>query len=412
MQSLGFIIWAVLIMTLLNVLVVGLTFGTKTVRVIGKRATERRAEKLEAALDTSLETGEVHPALKNLGSRDLDVLASLLIEYLSVLRGAERERLVGLAVEAGLQDSYSRRLKSSGRWRKARAAENLGFFGEPKTVASLTPLLSHPDETLRAVAARALARIGTEAAVEALAWTLNDTSELTRLRMAENLDRIGYPAVPYLVEVLEGAREEAADRLQGPVQAARVLGGFRALEARPELAHAALHGKSVDLRARSSLALGKIGDPEDIPILLKAAEDEAWPVRVQAASSLGMIGDVSTIPALQKLTVDQEWWVRLNASRSLANMGPAGERALAEILQSEDRFARDRAAATLEERSITRRVVEELALTDERGASSRVMIQSMVRAGAVKYLNRLAHTLPDKSLRDLLRQTMDEAHDA
>lgn len=308
MQNLGFIIWIVVIMLLLNVLVVSLTLGTKTARVFGKRSTKRRTEKLEAALDTSLETGEVHPDLKGLGSRDLDVLASLLIEYLSVLRGAERERLVGLAAEAGLKKAYSRRIGAPGRWRKARAAENLGYFGGPPAVASLIRLLSHPDETLRAVAARALARIGTPEAVEALAQTLNDPSELTRLRMAENLERIGRPAVSPLVEVLEGARGEVEpERLNGPVQAARVLGGLRALEARPTLVHAALHENSVDFRAKSSLALGKIGDPEDIPTLLKAAEDEAWPVRAQAASSLGMIGEVSTIPALQRLTVDREW---------------------------------------------------------------------------------------------------------
>ncbi len=410
MQSLGFIIWAVVIMAILNILVVGLTLGTKALRVISKHHAKRRTERLEEALDSSLETEEIHPDLKNLGSRDLDILSALLIQYLSVLRGSEREWLVGLATEAGLREVYSQRISARGRWRKARAAENLGYFGGPPAVVLLTRLLSNPDETLRAVAARALARIGNLEAVEALARTLNDPSELTRLRMAENLERIGAPAIPHLVEVLEGAREEAST--DGPVQAARVLGGLRALEARSALIHAALHGESVDLRAKSALSLGKIGDPEDISVLLKAAEDEAWPVRTQAASSLGMIGEVSTIPVLQRLTVDQEWWVRLNASRSLSNIGPAGERALAEILQSEDRFARDRAAATLEERGITLRAVKELTLDGERGASARAMIQGMVRAGAVRYLTRLTRTLPDKGLRDVLRRTMAEAHDA
>jgi hypothetical protein len=42
-------------------------------------------------------------------------------------------------------------------------------------------------------------------------------------------------------------------------------------------------------------------------------------------------------------------------------MGAAGERALAQLLESEDHFARDRAAAALEERGITRRVATERA---------------------------------------------------
>ncbi len=406
----GFIVWAVIVMVFLNLLFVVLTLGTKALRIIMKHRNERRKEKLEEALESSLETGEIHQDLQNVSSRDLDILASLLIQYLSVLSGSERDRLVQLSTEAGLREAYSRRMSAHGRWRRARAAENLGYFGGPDAVAPLAEMLSNPDETLRAVAARALARIGTLGAVEALAQTLNDTSELTRLRMAENLDRIGAPAIPSLIDVLENTTGE--NTTDGPVQAARVLGGLRALEARPALIRATLQGESVDLRAKSAFSLGKIGDPEDISTLLKAAEDEAWPVRTQAASSLGMIGETETIPTLQRLTLDQEWWVRLNASRSLSNMGPAGERALTELLESEDRYARDRAAATLEERGITLRAVEELALEDERGASSKAMIQAMARAGAVKYLTRLTRTLPDKKSRDLLKKTMAEAHDA
>jgi hypothetical protein len=149
-----------------------------------------------------------------------------------------------------------------------------------------------------------------------------------------------------------------------------------------------------------------------VPAFLKASEDEAWPVRAQVANALEMIGAVSTIPTLQKLTVDREWWVRLNASQALGNIGPAGERALMQILEGEDRYARDRAAATLEERGITRRVVGELTVPGEKGERARALIQAMVRTGAVRYLERLAHTLPDESARGALRQVMVEAHES
>ena len=207
-------------------------------------------------------------------------------------------------------------------------------------MAPLTELLGHPDETVRAVVARALARIGTEAA-RSLAETLNDPSELTRLRMAENLERICTLAVEPLIETLEG---DAAG--QARVLAARILGNLRAAEARPALKRAMLEDELTDLRAQATLSLGKIGNPEDVSALQEAAGDEEWPVRAQAANALEMIGDVSTIPALQELTVDREWWVRLNASRALANIGPEGERALARVLEGADRYARDRAVAT------------------------------------------------------------------
>lgn len=409
MQNFGVLIWAILIMVVLNVLMVVVTIGVKAIRTVERRRVESGTRKIEAALEESLATGEAHPDLRRLRGREWDILADLMVEYLSVLRGAERDRIIGLARETGVVERNHGRLYSRGRWRRARAAENLGYFGGPEAVPPLVALLSHPDETLRAVAARALARIGSSDAVEALAKTLDSPSALTRLRIAENLERIGHPAVGPLIEALERARGAEAERLAGPVQAAQVLGQLRAPEARGALGRAVLEGESVDLKAKAALALGKIGDPEDVPKLLAAAEDEAWPVRAQAASALGMIGEVSSVPRLQELTVDREWWVRLNASRALANMGPAGERALARILENADRYARDRAAATLEERGITRRAVEELADPGEKGASARAMIRGMVKAGAVKYLERLARTLPDEEARRALRQTMRDA---
>jgi len=384
-------------MVVLNVLMVALTVGTKAVRGARRRRTKRSTSKLENALDNSLITGEPHPDLRDLDDRETDLLAILMVEYLSVLSGAERDRLVGLAAESGLVDRYFARLRSRNRWRKARAAENLGYFGGTGAIGHLTPLLGHPDETVRAVAARALARIGTKEAAQALARTLNDPSELTRLRMAENLERIGTPAVAPLVETLEG---DAAG--QAKVLAARILGYLRAAEGRAALRAAMLEGGLTDLRAQATLALGKIGNPEDVPALQEAAGDEEWPVRAQAANALEMIGDVSTIPALQRLTVDREWWVRLNASRALANIGPEGERALARVLEGADRYARDRAIATLEERGVTRRVVGELAQPGEKGEAARAMVGAMIRAGATRYLTRLSNTMPQGPARDTL----------
>ncbi|HEV2743771.1 MAG TPA: HEAT repeat domain-containing protein, partial [Rubrobacter sp.] len=397
-QSLSITLWAVGIMALLNVLVVMLTVGTKALRGLRRRRTRRSTSKLEEALDESLITGEAHPDLLGLNDRETDLLAILMVEYLSVLSGVERDRLVRLAAESGLVGRSFARLRSRNRWRKARAAENLGYFGGPEAAGHLTPLLGHPDETVRAVAARALARIGTKEAAEALAETLNDASELTRLRIAENLERIGVLAVDPLVATLGG---DAA--VQAKVLAARILGYLRAAEARPALKGAMLEGGQADLRAQATLALGKIGNPGDVPALEEAARDEEWPVRAQAANALDMIGDVSTIPALQELTVDPEWWVRLNASRALANMGPEGERALARVLQGADRYARDRAVATLEERGVTRRVVGELAQPGEKGGAARAMVAAMIGAGATRYLTRLSHTMPDGQERETLQ---------
>ncbi len=405
MQGLGIALWAVVIMAVLNAAIVVLTLGVKTLRSLRRSRTKARNRRLESMLDSFLGEGRVDSRLYRIDRRDAELLAILMVEHLSLLRGTERERLVEFAQEIGLVGRYFVWLNARNRWRKARAAENLGYFGGPAAVAPLARLLSHPDETVRAVSARALARIGTPEAAEALARTLDDPSELTRLRMAENLERLGPLAIDPLLETLERGQPKAQ------ILSVRILGNLRVSEAGPNLRGTMLASDSIDVRAQAALALGKIGNPEDVPVLQTAAGDEGWPVRAQVANALGMIGDVRAIPTLRGLISDEEWWVRLNASRALANMGPAGETVLTGVLEGEDDFASSRAAATLQERGILRRVVGELGDPGERGAGARTMVRAMVKAGAVRYLERLIRALPEGPERVALARTMEEARD-
>lgn len=153
-----------------------------------------------------------------------------------------------------------------------------------------------------------------------------------------------------------------------------------------------------------------------MPTIVEATGDNSWPVRAQAANALGMIGDVSTVSALENLATDQEWWVRLNACRALINIGPEGEKALVRTLENPDRFARDRAAATLEEQGIIRRLAGELAENNGRSEHAEKVIRSLVRAGTTRHLNRLSRSLPKqeerRALRGLLAKMSMETNDA
>src|SRR3712207_1329906 len=105
MTDLGFILWAVLVMAALNVLMIAFTLGVKALRAFGRRRIKARNKRLESALGESLDSGEIHPGLLRLGNRDLDLLAVQMVEYLTLLRGAERDRLVRLSEETGLVES-------------------------------------------------------------------------------------------------------------------------------------------------------------------------------------------------------------------------------------------------------------------------------------------------------------------
>jgi HEAT repeat protein len=430
-DSLRFVELTTVVMVALVMLMVIVTISLKALRYLKASWYKRHYKRIEPALEKFILTGEDQPKLLLLRPWQRDLfLSSLIVERIVLLRGAGQEALKRLAADLGLVEKYLKALKSRRRWRRARAAENLGYFGDERVVGPLGELLSDEDETIRAVAARGLARIGSDEAIRLLAQTLDDPSELTRLRVAENIERVGQPAVrplvtlledatkhllsfwfysaryTPLVTLLEDATKHGAKQFYGQITAVRVLGNLRASEARDVLQRIAYAGKKSDLRAQTMLTLGKIGDPEDVPVLLKGAKDASWPVRAQAANALGMIGEVSTIPVLKGLAADQEWWVRLNACNALANMGPEGEKALLELLHGDDHYARARAAFTLEARGVTRRMVRQLAKPGKRGERARTIVEAVTRSGATKYLRDLSETLREGEERQILREML------
>lgn len=74
----------------------------------------------------------------------------------------------------------------------------------------------------------------------------------------------------------------------------------------------------VFVRKNAARNLGKIGDLQALPSLIKALEDKAHEVRLEAAKSLGLLGDESAIPVLEDTAQnDQDRQVRRRARWSI-----------------------------------------------------------------------------------------------
>ncbi|CAN5720634.1 hypothetical protein BH24ACT21_BH24ACT21_10660 [soil metagenome] len=295
MQTLDLIGLVALIMIGLNALSL---VCTATLRVRNARRTrwlEGKVEIFEPALYDFLNTGKVSPRLKDARGRECEVLSTLISKLISALPDEQDHRkLANLAEDLGLIRRDLNQLHSKKIRVRARAAENLGFYGGPDVVGDLSRLLSEDHETPRALAARALSRIAT---------------------------------------------------------------------------------------------------PE-------------------AANALGMMGKETTIPDLKKLMTDSEWWVRTNAGSALSKMGVAGERALVEMLDSPDAYARERAAASLENGGAVRRAVNGLTESGERGEWAQTLIRRITHTEVSKHLRYLEETLSDDEKRDALKDAMSGGHDS
>ena len=408
MTSFRFLAFAILASFVMIALMLIITIGVKALHAIRRAWYASNYRSIEPELEKYVLSGEPQPGLERLRPWRRDrFLSHLMIERIALLKGADKERMMWLAADMGLVERYLGYLTSRRRWRRAKAAENLGYFGGPAVASAVSALLSDGDETVRTVAARALARIGTDEAVRALAHTLDAPSELTRLRVAENLERIGTPSTGPLVEALTAATETRIDPY-GAIMAARVLGHLRAAEAREALLRTLATHENDELRAEAAQALGLIGVPDDVPDLLNASFDPAWIVRAQVAVALGMIGEIAVLRRLKELAADEAWWVRRNACSALANMGPTGEVTLVELLKDGDRDTHDQVAATLEARGYIRRAVRNLAKPGKRGERAHDTVAALIEAGTTKYLDGLAETLPEGEERRLLNSLLSE----
>lgn len=207
---------------------------------------------------------------------------------------------------------------------RGRTAETAPRDGAPvkADVSALLKDLEHANEFVRYNAARSLGTTGDPAAVPGLTWALKDRNERVRSAAATGLGRLGRKAedaVPALVEVLKTKPKR---------DTTRVL-----LSKIPGMTGVALPSRAQDLRdqevrEQAARALGSIGDPTTVGVLMDALADKGWHVRRGAAWALGRLGTVaaSAVPALtQALDGDDGGEpVRLTVAEALGRIRSRG----------------------------------------------------------------------------------------
>jgi len=194
-------------------------------------------------------------------------------------------------------------LKEKDWFRRKEAAITLGEMGDERAVAPLITALRDDEWNVREAAEDALAMIGSPA-VEPLIKALREYQ--TRRYIIKVLGRIKDERVldPLFVQL---RNEEFKD----DATAALVEVGLPAVERLT----AVLNDKDRNVRKHAALALGAIGLPEAVDLLIEATQDEEWEVRMAAIAGLDQIGDERGKPAIKALMKDPDFAVQFRAER-------------------------------------------------------------------------------------------------
>ena len=88
--------------------------------------------------------------------------------------------------------------------------------------------------------------------------------------------------------------------------------------------------------------------------------DPNWEIRAAVCRSLSFLQLTQAIPYLKQAAGDEDWVVRSNAVRALGKLGEQGEKALINLLYTEDKYARDAARTVLEQQGFLERRIKEV----------------------------------------------------
>ncbi|MGV9881566.1 HEAT repeat domain-containing protein [Streptomyces sp. NPDC003006] len=152
---------------------------------------------------------------------------------------------------------------------RARAVRALGLIGAPDTLPVVLACARSPHEAIRGRAVTALGGFPVRAAVQALGEVVAHGSEPDVARAALHaLGRIGAPAVPVLVRLVDDVREDVADQL------------VAALAVRPETEATAALGRlaaAPPTQETASAALSERGTPDCVAPLAALLDADLHP---------------------------------------------------------------------------------------------------------------------------------------
>ncbi len=209
-------------------------------------------------------------------------------------------------------DDLIEKLKDPENEVRRNTAYRLGDIGDISAVPALIKALEDEDNEIRAVAAWSLGENGDPSAVPALIEALGDEDAEVKLKSVEAILKVGKPAVPALIELLEGGKRRAF--------AAKALGKIGDSSAVAALIMA-LEDNDWAVVRESIVALGEIKDKRAVPVLIDALEFGDSAGKNYAIQSLCVIGDTSAVPALIKALGDEESNIRSEASWALGEIG-------------------------------------------------------------------------------------------
>jgi HEAT repeat protein len=282
-------------------------------------------------------------ALPAIGTWDLP---HFLEAWNRMLESADEQTAERLGTLLGLHGIDERALGMLGK-RSARlklaAITATGHMRDPRAWDALEKIALDRDPIISFAAARAMLRIDARRALDTLSLSIPARDDWPLARLATVFESLGAHMVtnplitmllrrprPGLDRVVKLARYGQPEKISGIVR------GWLGSSTDPDVLMA---------------ALACIEDRSDLPWAVGAAEHSEWRVRMAAARAIGRIGNREELPVLLLLLRDPVWWVRYHSAHGLVRLEGLAPHELQALHEgAKDSFAADMLSQALAER--------------------------------------------------------------
>lgn len=280
------------------------------------------------------------PSLKR---RDFFLFMNCWLDFQTSLSGHAMVRMNGLARQLKMHLHARHLLEKGGMRQRLVAMVFLGVLRDRTSWPVLEKLLSHESSLLSILTARSLIKIDQERALPLVFAELIRREDWPETRVAVRLRSVLTPelATAPLFEALRNSTDEEAIKLLPYVE-------HMYNEERNRILRILLERSGSD--RLTSRILKRIQCGQELPLVRHYASHPRWHVRMQAVAALGRIGQRQDISLLLERLGDEEWWVRYRASHALLKMPGMTRQELQMIHDNlEDSFARNMLEQTLTE---------------------------------------------------------------
>ncbi|MCC5912252.1 MAG: HEAT repeat domain-containing protein [Clostridiaceae bacterium] len=284
------------------------------------------------------------------------VFQELLLSYSSFLTGNTKELLRNALGKESVIGEIKKNLKSKNPWKKRIATYQAGEFGVNEVSTKLLKQLETNDRELIYITARALIKIGGKTYLKEILREVAKGNKMEKNNILILIEMIDED-IKDTLEVMMLEQNSFINAL-----ALEIYGKRQYVEGVKWIKKMVLHSlKEVRIAAlKGGYALGDIGDKDYLNRIVALEKDKEWEVRAFLTKFLKNVKTEESINILVRLMKDPNWLVRHNAAIALNKQGERGLRALIELLDSEDRFARDKAREVIHKEIIFHELLSKL----------------------------------------------------